>query len=62
MWAAMHQRLPCLKVLLDAGATIHTQDENGQKAIDHAEGTLNSHIVELLREASKKQPPLAEEQ
>lgn len=44
------------EVLLAAGAQIHKTDENGQKAIDHAEGTLNSHIVEVLREAAKQQP------
>merc|ERR1719262_1734416 len=56
MWAAMNQQLQCLQVLVAAGAMIHTQDENGQKALDHAEGTLNSHVVEVLREAAKKQP------
>jgi len=55
MWAAKHQELQCLQVLLNAQANIHVQDENGQKALDHAEGTLNSHVVELLREAAKSQ-------
>jgi len=56
MWAAMQQQLQCVHALLDANALIHTQDENGQKALDHAEGTLNSHVVEVLREASKRTP------
>ncbi|CAK0878740.1 unnamed protein product [Prorocentrum cordatum] len=55
MWAAMHQQLQCVQVLVNAGAQIHRQDENGQRALDHAEGTLNSHVVEVLREASAKQ-------
>merc|ERR1712014_378395 len=56
MWAAMQQQLQCVQALIAAGALIHTQDENGQKALDHAEGTLNSHVVEVLREASRSQP------
>eukprot|EP00427_Karlodinium_veneficum_P022469 CAMPEP_0169106144 /NCGR_PEP_ID=MMETSP1015-20121227/24180_1 /TAXON_ID=342587 /ORGANISM="Karlodinium micrum, Strain CCMP2283" /LENGTH=410 /DNA_ID=CAMNT_0009167565 /DNA_START=55 /DNA_END=1288 /DNA_ORIENTATION=+ len=56
MWAAIEQQLQCVQVLINANAQIHTTDENGQKALDHAEGTLNSHIVEVLREASRAQP------
>jgi ankyrin repeat protein len=56
MWAAKCQQLQCVQVLINAGAKIHRQDENGQKALDHAEGTLNSHVVEVLREADSKQP------
>merc|ERR1712076_353642 len=43
MWAAMQQQLQCVQVLINAGAGIHASDENGQRALDHAEGTLNSH-------------------
>merc|ERR1711982_200440 len=57
MWAAMQQQLQCVQVLINEGAQIHTQDENGQKALDHAEGTLNSHVVEVLREARKQPLP-----
>jgi len=56
MWAAMQQQLECVKLILNKGADIHKQDENGQRALDHAEGTLNSHVVEVLREALKKNP------
>lgn len=56
MWAAIHQQLECAKLLIDKEADIHKQDENGQTALDHAEGTLNSHVVELFREAMKANP------
>ena len=29
------------------------QDENGRTALDHAEGALNSAVVQLLREYEK---------
>jgi len=62
MWAAMNQQLDCVKLLLLRGADIHKQDENGQRALDHAEGTLNSQVVESLREILKKNPkPQGEE-
>ncbi|CAK0800614.1 unnamed protein product [Prorocentrum cordatum] len=53
--AALEQ-LQCVEVLLAAGAKVHQQDENGQTALDHAEGTLNSSIVDVLRQASGAQP------
>lgn len=61
MWAAIHQQLDCVKLLLSRGADLHKQDENGQRALDHAEGTLNSHVVEALREVLKKNPKSAGE-
>ena len=33
-------------VLPQCISEVHTTDENGQTAQDHAEGTLNSHVVE----------------
>lgn len=56
MWGALHQQLQCVQVLISTGAQIHSVDENGKKAVDHAEATLNSHVVEELREAAKRQP------
>lgn len=61
MWAAMHQQLECAKLLIDKDCDIHKQDENGQTALDHAEGTLNSHVVELFREAQKRNPKREED-
>ncbi|CAK9050811.1 unnamed protein product [Durusdinium trenchii] len=61
IWAAMNQQLLCVQALLAHGANVHTTDENGQTAQDHAEGTLNSHVVEVLREAAKTQSKKDEE-
>jgi len=61
MWAAMHQQLECAKLLIDKDCDIHKQDENGQTALDHAEGTLNSHVLELFREAQKRNPKREED-
>lgn len=55
MWAAMHQQLDCVSLLLKRDADINKQDENGQTALDHAEGTLNAALVEMLRDAFKRQ-------
>merc|ERR1712202_42929 len=59
MWSAMHQQLECSQLLIDKGAELHVQDENGQCALDHAESTLNSHVVEIFREACKVRPRVA---
>eukprot|EP00439_Symbiodinium_sp_Y106_P029334 s3714_g3.t1 len=49
MFAAMNQQIDCVKVLCAASADVNAVDENGQRAIDHAEGTLNSKVVEVLQ-------------
>ena len=109
MWAAQSQGADFVKFLLDRGADIHKQDENGRAsqnknqlkckaekpdatcwfywkkryillrsgaltiqvvtriyflnyfssgrtALDHAEGMLNSPVVQLLREQERKNP------
>ena len=54
MWAAQSQSPEFVKFLLERGADIHKQDENGRTALDHAEGMLNSAVVQLLREAERR--------
>merc|ERR1711945_47174 len=49
IYAAMRQELQCVTMLLKYRANVHAQDENGQKAMDHAECSLNSNLVEVLR-------------
>jgi len=61
MWAAIHQTLPCVKLLVARKADLWTQDENCQTALDHAESTLNAHIVEELREAMKANPKMEDD-
>lgn len=48
-------------MLVSRGADLYKQDENGQNPLDHAESTLNSHIVEELREAMRKNPKKEED-
>ncbi|KAF4654711.1 hypothetical protein FOZ61_008086 [Perkinsus olseni] len=54
--AARHHAAECGKLLIQANANLYTPDENGQTALDHAEGTLNSRLVDLFRQAQKLQP------
>ncbi len=55
-WAAMFQQYECVRLLVARKADLYKQDENGQNPLDHAESTLNSHIVEELREAMRANP------
>lgn len=50
-----------MKLLIARGADLYKQDENGQNALDHSESTLNSHVVEELREAMRANPRLEED-
>lgn len=61
MWAVIHQQLQCVQTLVNAKADIHVADDTGTKASDLAEGTLNSHVVEVLREAAKAMPEAKDE-
>merc|ERR1712085_184958 len=55
-WAAIFQQITVVQLLVQRGADLYKQDENGQNALDHAEATLNSHICEELREAMRANP------
>ncbi|KAF4661709.1 hypothetical protein FOL47_006565 [Perkinsus chesapeaki] len=54
--AARHTAAECARLLIQANANLYTPDENGQTAMDHAEGTLNSRLVDLFRQAQRLQP------
>jgi ankyrin repeat protein len=54
--AAENQQYECCKLLVNNGANLYIQDENGQLASDLAEGTLNARVVELFRQAMLDNP------
>jgi len=54
--AAESQQYECCKLLINNGANLYVQDENGQLASDTAEGTLNARVVELFRQAMIDNP------
>jgi ankyrin repeat protein len=54
--AAENQQYECCKLLINNGANLYVQDENGQLASDTAEGTLNARVVELFRQAMIDNP------
>jgi len=54
--AAENQQYECCKLLVNNGANLYIQDENGQLASDLAEGTLNARVVELFRQAMLENP------
>ena len=60
-WAAMHQQYDIVKLLIDRKADLYKTDENGQNPLDHAEATLNAHIVEELRAAMRENPKAEED-
>ena len=53
MWCAQAQSVSFTQLLLDAGADVSKQDEGGRKALDHAEGNMNSAVVKQLRDWHK---------
>merc|ERR1711937_245007 len=54
--SAENQQYECCKLLINNGANLYVQDENGQLASDTAEGTLNARVVELFRQAMIDNP------
>merc|ERR1712196_315137 len=54
--SAENQQYECCKLLINHGANLYIQDENGQLASDLAEGTLNARVVELFRQATLENP------
>lgn len=40
-----------VKFLMERRANLNKQDESSRTALDHAEGSLNSAVVTLLRES-----------
>lgn len=59
--AAENQQYECCKLMINNGADLYVQDENGQLASDLAEGTLNARVVELFRQAMLENPQKEDE-